>query len=116
MIRELEQADALSLDDQRLARRHARTALAISGLHTLICLFYFQGGYIVASGPTLAVLLAGIWAGNLLMTLLVLPLLLRAFPMSAAAATGLRHGLGGSTEAVPSPTFTDFTGLPLAST
>lgn len=43
-----------------------------------------------------------------LMTLLVLPLLLRAFPMSVAAATGLRHGLGGSTEAVPSPTFTDF--------
>jgi len=43
-----------------------------------------------------------------LMTLLVLPLLLRAFPMSAAAAQGLRHGLGGSTEAVPSPTFTDF--------
>lgn len=43
-----------------------------------------------------------------LMTLLVLPLLLRSFPMSAAAAAGLRHGLGGSTESVPSPTFTDF--------
>ncbi|WP_084758267.1 dicarboxylate/amino acid:cation symporter [Sphingopyxis macrogoltabida] len=43
-----------------------------------------------------------------LMTLLVLPLLLRAFPMSAAAADGLRHGLGGSTDAVPSPTLTDF--------
>ncbi|MBO9696206.1 MAG: cation:dicarboxylase symporter family transporter [Sphingopyxis sp.] len=43
-----------------------------------------------------------------LMTLLVLPLLLHAFPMSAAAAEGLRHGLGGSTEAVPTPTFTDF--------
>ena len=71
MIRELEQADALSLDDQRLARRHARTALAISGLHTMICLFYFQGGYMVADGPTLAMLLAGFWAGNLLLTLLV---------------------------------------------
>ncbi|AJD47596.1 diguanylate cyclase [Isoalcanivorax pacificus W11-5] len=71
MIRELEQADALSLDDQRLARRHARTALAISGLHTMICLFYFQGGYMVANGPTLAMLLGGIWAGNLLLTLLV---------------------------------------------
>ncbi len=43
-----------------------------------------------------------------LMTLLVLPLLLHAFPMSSAAAQGLRHGLGGSAEAVPSPTFTDF--------
>jgi proton glutamate symport protein len=49
---------------------------------------------------------ANILAG--LMTLIVLPLLLQAFPMSAAAAAGLRHGLGGSTEAVPSPTFTDF--------
>ena len=43
-----------------------------------------------------------------LMTLLVLPLLLQTFPMSDAAAAGLRHGLGGSTESVPSPTFTDF--------
>jgi Na+/H+-dicarboxylate symporter len=49
---------------------------------------------------------ANVLAG--LMTLLVLPLLLQAFPMSDAAAAGLRHGLGGSTEAVPSPTFTDF--------
>lgn len=49
---------------------------------------------------------ANILAG--LMTLLVLPLLLHAFPMSAAAAEGLRQGLGGSTEAIPSPTFTDF--------
>jgi len=49
---------------------------------------------------------ANILAG--LMTLLVLPLLLRAFPMSAAAAEGLRHGLGGPTETVPSPSFADF--------
>ena len=43
-----------------------------------------------------------------LMTLLVLPLLLRAFPMSIGAAEGLRHGLGGSTEAATSPHFADF--------
>ena len=43
-----------------------------------------------------------------LMTLLVLPLLLQAFPMSTAAAEGLRHGLGGPTETAPSPTFADF--------
>lgn len=43
-----------------------------------------------------------------LMTLIVLPLLLQAFPMSAAAAEGLRHGLGGTAEDVPSPTFIDF--------
>lgn len=43
-----------------------------------------------------------------LMTLIVLPLLLQVFPMSTEAARGLRHGLGGPTEAVPSPTFIDF--------
>lgn len=43
-----------------------------------------------------------------LMTLLVLPLLLQTFPMSAGAAEGLRHGLGGSTEAATSPHFADF--------
>lgn len=43
-----------------------------------------------------------------LMTLLVLPLLLRAFPLSASAAEGLRHGLGGTTETAPSPHFADF--------
>ncbi|WP_082660197.1 dicarboxylate/amino acid:cation symporter [Sphingopyxis sp. H050] len=43
-----------------------------------------------------------------LMTLLVLPLLLRLFPLSAGAAEGLRHGLGGTTETAPSPTFADF--------
>ena len=47
-------------------------------------------------------LLGGLLIGAGLMTLIVLPLLLQAFPMSAAAAEGLRHGLGGSTEAVPS--------------
>ncbi|MCW0198349.1 cation:dicarboxylase symporter family transporter [Sphingopyxis sp.] len=43
-----------------------------------------------------------------MMTLLVLPLLLRLFPLSAAAANGLRHGLGGSVEGTASPSFADF--------
>lgn len=43
-----------------------------------------------------------------LMSLLVTPLLLRLFPLPAAAAEALRHGLGGTTEAGPSPTFGDF--------
>ncbi|MBL9070144.1 MAG: cation:dicarboxylase symporter family transporter [Sphingopyxis sp.] len=51
-------------------------------------------------------IVANLLAG--LMTLLVLPLLLRAFPMSIGAAEGLRHGLGGSTEAATSPHFADF--------
>src|SRR3546814_13510861 len=36
------------------------------------------------------------------------PLLLRLFPLSSGAAQALRHGLGGTSEAGPSPTFGDF--------
>lgn len=43
-----------------------------------------------------------------LMSLLMTPLLLRLFPLSSSAATALRSGLGGTAEAVPSPTFADF--------
>ena len=43
-----------------------------------------------------------------LMSLLMTPLLLRVFPLSAGAAEALRHGLGGTTDAAPSPTFGDF--------
>lgn len=43
-----------------------------------------------------------------LMSLLVTPLLLRLFPLSQGAAAALRSGLGGATEAPPSPTFSDF--------
>ncbi|NIJ37063.1 Na+/H+-dicarboxylate symporter [Sphingopyxis panaciterrae] len=43
-----------------------------------------------------------------LMTLVLLPLLLRLFPLSAGAAAALRDGLGGTAEAGPSPTFADF--------
>jgi proton glutamate symport protein len=42
------------------------------------------------------------------MSLLMTPLLLRIFPLSTGAADALRNGLGGSTEAAPSPTFGDF--------
>lgn len=42
------------------------------------------------------------------MSLFMTPLLLRIFPLSTGAADALRNGLGGSTEAAPSPTFGDF--------
>jgi Na+/H+-dicarboxylate symporter len=51
--------------------------------------------------------LGGIFLAGL-MTLVVLPLLLRAFPLSASSAAALRHGLGGTAETAPSPTFADF--------
>lgn len=43
-----------------------------------------------------------------LMSLLVTPMLLSLFPLSASAAEALRHGLGGVAETPPSPTFGDF--------
>jgi Na+/H+-dicarboxylate symporter len=49
---------------------------------------------------------ANILAG--LMTLLLLPLLLKLFPLSSAAAEGLRHGLGGTAGTGASPSFADF--------
>jgi Na+/H+-dicarboxylate symporter len=42
------------------------------------------------------------------MSLLMTPLLLRLFPLSTGAADALRNGLGGTSEASPSPTFGDF--------
>ncbi len=42
------------------------------------------------------------------MSLLMTPLLLGLFPLSASAAEALRSGLGGTTETGPSPTFGDF--------
>jgi Na+/H+-dicarboxylate symporter len=43
-----------------------------------------------------------------IMSLLLTPLLLRLFPLSATAADALRHGLGGAVETPPSPTFADY--------
>ncbi len=43
-----------------------------------------------------------------LMSLVMTPLLLRLFPLSAGAAAALREGLGGTAEAGSSPTFGDF--------
>lgn len=43
-----------------------------------------------------------------LMTLLLLPVFLRLFPLSSAAGDGLRAGLGGTVDAATSPSFADF--------
>lgn len=71
MINDLRQAPRLTLDDHRLALGHVRTALLISALHTLVAIVYFRGGYMVGGARTLILLLAGVWAGNLLLTALV---------------------------------------------
>ncbi len=72
MIADLQKASALALDERRLARRHSLSALAISALHTLICLFFLQGGYFVSGLGSFVTLFAVIWAGNLLLASLVL--------------------------------------------
>ncbi len=65
-----------------------------------------------ARAGTLAARSVGIFMVSIfltgLMSLLVTPLLLRLFPLSQGAAAALRGGLGGATEAPPSPTFSDF--------
>lgn len=71
MIAELEQARHLSLDERRLARRHCMSALAISVLHTIICLFFLRGGYFEAGYIVFAQLFGVIWLGNLLLVALV---------------------------------------------
>jgi proton glutamate symport protein len=59
------------------------------------------------AGRAVMTFLGGIFLAGL-MTLIVLPLLLRLFPLSAGSAAALRDGLGGTAEAGPSPTFADF--------
>ena len=59
------------------------------------------------AGRAVAIFLGAITLSGL-MSLVMTPLLLRAFPLSAGAAEALRHGLGGAGEAAPSPTFGDF--------
>ena len=71
MIADLEQARNLSLDERRLARRHCGSALAISILHTLICLFFLRGGYFEAGNLAFAQVFGVIWAGNMLLVALV---------------------------------------------
>lgn len=71
MIAELEQARRLALDERRLAIRHCFSALVTSALHTMICVFFFQGGYFVGETKTLVAILVTIWLGNLLLAGLV---------------------------------------------
>lgn len=71
MIADLEQARSLSLDERRLARRHCLSALSISVLHTLICLFFLRGGYFEAGGEGFLRVFGMIWAGHLVLVAMV---------------------------------------------
>ncbi len=64
MIAELERARGLSFNEPRMLRRHGVMVLAISLVHTIICLFFLYGGYFNASSMLFFGLFATIWAGN----------------------------------------------------
>lgn len=66
MIADIERARGLSFNEPRLVRRHGLMALSISLVHTIICIFYFVGGYFASSLPFFLGLFGAIWAGNLL--------------------------------------------------
>ena len=65
MIADLERAQQLAMNEQRLAGRHVLLAMATSVVHTVISAFYFWGGYFAASATTFVVLFSFIWLGNL---------------------------------------------------
>ncbi|HMQ20769.1 MAG TPA: cation:dicarboxylase symporter family transporter [Sphingopyxis sp.] len=59
------------------------------------------------AGRAVMTFLAAIFLSGL-MSLIMTPTLLHLFPLSPGTAEALRQGLGGTTEAGPSPTFADF--------
>ena len=66
MIAELEHAEQLAMNEQRLIGRHVMLAMAISLVHTVVSAFYFWGGYFSASATAFVALFSVIWLGNLL--------------------------------------------------
>lgn len=64
MIAELEQANQLLVSESQLVRRHALTAMVISFVHTILCLFYLIGGYFGTTATGFTGLFSAIWLGN----------------------------------------------------
>ena len=71
MIAELERARGLSFNEPRLVRRHGLMALAVSLVHTVVCLFYFLYNYFNADLVIFSTIFAVIWTGNLLFYALI---------------------------------------------
>lgn len=65
MIADIERAQQLALNERRLVVRHGAMALFASFVHTVICVFYFNGGYYAADLPSFMATFGVIWAGNL---------------------------------------------------
>ncbi len=61
MNQDLHQAEKLTLSEKRLMQRHSRSAMAILAMHTLLCVVYFQLGYMHIALPQALVLVSLVW-------------------------------------------------------
>ena len=71
MNQDLRQARKLTLSEQRLLRRHGRSAAAVMAMQTLLCVIYWRLGYFQLSGHDFIVLFGSIWGGMVLYMLLL---------------------------------------------
>ncbi len=71
MNQDLHQAEKLTLSEKRLMQRHSRSAMAIMAMHTLLCVVYFQLGYMHIALPEALVLVSLIWISLLAYQLLM---------------------------------------------
>ncbi len=72
MNSELRQAESLTFNETRLLRRHGRSAVAIMGMHTLLCLVYYRMGAFQISPQWGSILLGGLWVSMLSYFLLLI--------------------------------------------
>ena len=71
MNQDLHQAEKLTLSEKRLMQRHSRSAMAIMAMHTLLCVVYFQLGYMHIALPEALLLVSLVWISLLAYQLLM---------------------------------------------
>ena len=71
MNQDLHQAEKLTLSEKRLMQRHSRSAMAIMAMHTLLCVVYFQLGYMHIALSEALVLVSLVWISLLAYQLLM---------------------------------------------
>ncbi len=71
MNQDLHQAKKLTLSEKRLMQRYSRSAMAIMAIHSLLCVVYFQLGYMHIALPDALVLFFLVWACLLVYRLLM---------------------------------------------
>jgi len=71
MNQDLHQAEKLTLSEKRLMQRHSRSAMAIMAMHTLLCVVYFQLGYMHIALSEALLLVSLVWISLLAYQLLM---------------------------------------------